>query len=91
MTNRAALTGSIYAVLVPVSYALTGKTPSSSAKVDEVVDFYTDKADQTMFGAVLLAVAGVLLIFFVGTLRNHLRIAEGAAPGLSSVVHAGGS
>jgi hypothetical protein len=67
------LTGIAFVVVLIISFAVSGEPKSADDPVNEIVDFYVDNKDSVEIGAILSAVAGVLLIFFGGYLRKVLR------------------
>lgn len=67
----APLAGVLFAVVFAVGLLITGDTPDSDSAGEAVVQHYRDSG-KTFFGAVLLLLAGVLLMFFAGVLRHHL-------------------
>lgn len=87
----ASLTGAVFAILLVVSFVVSGETPGADDSVEEVVSFYVDNESQVTISAILSGLSAVFLLFFVGSLGSVLRSAEGAAAGLSAVVRAGGT
>jgi Domain of unknown function (DUF4386) len=85
----APLTGVAFVIVVIVSFVVGGEPPSADDPVQEIVDFYTDDADAIRIGAALSALAGALLIFFAGTLRQVLKEAEGPNGTLSLIAFSG--
>jgi hypothetical protein len=55
-----------------------------------VVAFYTDNDSEQQFAGALLALASVVYLFFLGTLRQALRRVPGDEGGLSTVMVLGG-
>ena len=86
----ASLTGAVFAVLLVVSFVVSGETPGADDSVQEVVSFYADNESQMMISAILSGLSAVFFLFFVGSLGSVLRSAEGATAGLSAVARAGG-
>jgi hypothetical protein len=83
------LTGIAFLVIVIVGFTVGGDPPDADSGADEIVDFYLDNKDSVQFGAVLTALAGVLLVFFA----NHLRrlFAEAGSATVSATVLVGGA
>jgi hypothetical protein len=75
----APLTGVAFIVVGILGFAVGGEPSSADDPAPKIVQFYVDNKDSVEFGAILTAVAGVLLIFFGAYLRNVLHTA--AAPG----------
>jgi hypothetical protein len=84
------LMGIVFVVLVIVAFAVGGETPDTDDSTRKVVDFYVDNDSAQSIAAAVLALASVSLIFFLGTLRQALRAAEGDEGGLSTVTAFGG-
>jgi hypothetical protein len=83
------LTGIAFVVVLIISFAISGEPKSADDPVNEIVDFYADNKDSVEIGAILSAVAGVLLIFFGGYLRKVLRAAGGEGEYLSLISFVG--
>jgi len=61
--------------------------------VDEpeaIASFYTDKGTDLLPSGLCYLLGGVFLIWFVGTLRSHLSLAEGGTGRLASIAFGGG-
>ena len=84
-----ALTGVAFVVVGIISFAVGGEPESADKPVNEVVAFYVDNKDSVQIGAILTAVAGLLLIFFGAYLRKVLHAAGGQGEMLSLVAFAG--
>ncbi len=73
-----ALTGALAVVLVLVAFfAIGGNTPNGDASAAKVASFYSDNGGKETAAAIVLALGGVSLLFFVAILKRHL---EAAAP-----------
>lgn len=83
------LTGVAFVVVAIVSFLIGGEPKSADDPVREIVAFYVDNDDQIMVGAMLTAVAGVLLIFFAAYLRGVLRGPSGERDSLALVSFVG--
>ena len=57
---------------------------------DEIVSFYQDNSSRVFAGGYLGMVSAVFLIWFAGSLRDHLRRVEGARGRLAAVAFGGG-
>ncbi len=86
----ASLTGAVFAILLVVSFVVSGETPGVDDSAQEVVSFYSDNEAQVLIAAILSGLSAVFFLFFVGSLGSVLRSAEGATAGLSAVALAGG-
>jgi hypothetical protein len=89
--NRIApLTGLAFFVLAIIGFIVGGEPPDpTDDSVEEIVEFYVDNEGSQMAGAVIIAIAGTLFVFFAGYLRKLLRMAEGE--GFLSAVAFGGA
>jgi hypothetical protein len=83
------LTGVAFVVLAIVGFLVGGEPPDADSPVQEIVDHYRDNEDAVVAGALIVGLAGALLIFFAGVLRKVLRQAEGEGGVLSIVAFAG--
>ena len=83
------LTGVAFLIVVIVGFTIAGEPPDADSPQQEIVNHYVDNKDSVMVGAVLAGLAGLLLIFFAGTLRRALSAAEGPGGVLSAVAFAG--
>jgi hypothetical protein len=79
----------VFAVLFVASFFAGGDIPGADDPGGEVLSFYTDNQSVVMVGSVMVAIAAVFFLFFVGHVRSFLRAAEGS-PGTLSAVAAGG-
>jgi hypothetical protein len=84
------LTGIVFVALAIVAAVIAGETPATDDDPREIVSFYLDNDSEQAWGSVVLALACVALLFFLGSLRRALRAAAGDEGGLSTVVLLGG-
>jgi hypothetical protein len=84
------LTGILFVLLAILSFVVTGETPGTDDSRQEIVSFYSDNDSELVISGVLLALACVALLFFLGSLRQALRAAAGDEGGLSTVALLGG-
>ena len=87
----ASLTGAVFAILLVVSFVVSGETPGADDSVQDVVSFYSENESQVTISAILSGLSAVFFLFFVGSLGSVLRSAEEATAGLSAVARAGGA
>jgi hypothetical protein len=85
-----AATGIAFVVLAFASYVIAGELPKPGDTTEQVVAYYTDNSDKVLWSMWLFGIAGVLFLWFLGSLRSHLMKAEGDPGRLSTVVLAGG-
>jgi hypothetical protein len=83
------LTGVAFVVVAIVSFMVGGEPKSADEPIREVVSFYVDNKDSVQFGAILSAVAALLLVVFGAYLRKVLHAAAGPGETMSLVAFAG--
>lgn len=90
-SNRiAALTGVAFMICLIASFAIGGEPPSQDDSVQEIVDFYADQSDGTVYASAALSVLAIIaLVFFGGYLRKLFRATAGPGHMLPSIVLAG--
>lgn len=85
MGGLAAATGIVFVVLSSVA-AIIGGQPGDQ----DVVEFFVANRRQLLIHAYLYGLSLVFLIWFLGSVRSHLRLSEGGTGRLSAVSFAGG-
>ncbi len=85
----APLTGAAFVVVGILGFAIGGEPEGADKPAPTIVKFYVDNKDSVQLGAILAAVAGVLLIFFAAYLRTVLHAAAGPGEILSLVAFVG--
>lgn len=85
-----AATGIAFVVVAFASFFLGGEFPMPEDSTEQVAAFYTENADQVLWSLWLWGVAGILFLWFLGSLRSHLMKAEGDTGRLSAVAFGGG-
>lgn len=83
------LTGVAFVLIGIIGFAVGGEPKSADKPPTEIVKFYVDNKDSVEAGAILAAVAGLLLIIFGAYLRKVLRAAAGEGEILSLVAFVG--
>lgn len=83
--------GVVFLVLAVAGNALQGSTPALHGDAGAVADFYNDKATAIALGMMLSLISVFFLAWFLAALGRHLRLAEDADGGLSSLAQAGGA
>lgn len=86
----AAATGIVFVILGAAAYLIAGQPPAADDPVEEIVSYFTENRDSLLLSNYLWGVAGIFFIWFLGSLRAHLRTAEGGAGRLSAVVFGSG-
>ncbi|HEV3475559.1 MAG TPA: hypothetical protein VG602_09355, partial [Actinomycetota bacterium] len=86
----AAATGIVFVVLGIIAIAIVPQAPQPDASADEVAAYFVDRGDGVIAQTYLFAVAGLFFLWFLGSLRAHLRRAEGGTGRLSAIFFAGG-
>ncbi len=86
----AAATGIVFVILGVTAYLMAGQPPKAGASAQEVLAYHYDNLDAHRTANYLWGVAGIFFVWFLGSLRAHLRRAEGDAGRLSAVVFGAG-
>src|SRR5688500_18548914 len=86
----AAATGIVFVILGVAAYLMMGQPPGSGASAQDVIDYHHGNRDSMQMANYLWGVAGIFFLWFLGSLRAHLRRAEGDAGRLSAVVFGSG-
>ena len=87
--NWGALTGLGFVAVAILAFAIGGEPPEATEPVSEIVGHYTDNKDSIEIGAALATLAGLLLIFFAGYLRQVLEAADDSGSFLPAVALVG--
>jgi hypothetical protein len=85
-----AATGIGFAVLAVVALVLPGAPPKAGDSIEDIARFFTDNRSEVLTANLLLGVAAVLFLWFLGSLRSYLRAAEGGEGRLSAAAFGGG-
>jgi hypothetical protein len=86
-----AATGILAVILIMVGYAIAnGSVPDTDASADEWQAFVTDHQSDIQVGTTIVSIGVFFFIWFLGSLRSTLKIAEGEPGRLASVAYAGG-
>jgi hypothetical protein len=89
--NLAPLTGVLFVVLVLVAFfALGQSTPDGKDSAHKVVSFYHDHSNREIPAAIVLALAGVPLLYFSALLRDKGRAFTQGRSALPGFAFAGG-
>jgi hypothetical protein len=89
-TERLApLAGLLFLAMMIAGLALSGEGPDPDEGAAAAVDHWRGDDAKLVTGAILVALAGVPLVWFAGALRSALRGAEGGTGRLSAVAFAG--
>ena len=86
--RRAALGGAVFAVLAAVWAFLAAGAPQMDASTHDITSYYDDHGHRVKIGiaTLLLTLAPLFLLWFLGTLRKTLRKAEGGEARVTGVV-----
>jgi len=95
MDNRrwerlAAATGIVFVGLQLATIPLMGDTPDFDAKIGTIRDYLVDDGGKLLLAVTLNALSAFFFIWFLGSLRSVLRVAEGGQGRLSAVAFGGG-
>jgi hypothetical protein len=82
-------TGLAFLVVAIVAFSIGGEPPDADDPAEEIVAHYVDNQDSVEIGAILGAVAALLLLFFANYFRGVLAAAETDARRLSPLVLTG--
>jgi hypothetical protein len=85
-----AATGIGFAVLAVIALALPGTPPKADDSILKIGTYFADKDSKILAGNLILAVAGVLFVWFLGSVRSYLRAGEGGEGRLSAASFGGG-
>ncbi|MBI4259164.1 MAG: hypothetical protein HY658_01235 [Actinobacteria bacterium] len=90
--RAAAAGGLVFTILFVAGGLLFADQPGRDATAREFSSFLADAGNRnrTEVAALLWGLAGVSLLWFTGTLRAHLRLAEGGPGRISGVAFGGG-
>jgi hypothetical protein len=86
----APLAGIAFVALLVASIIVSGSSPDTNDSTVKVVAEWTKNDSKQMTGAILSALAIVPFLWFLGSLRSALRVAEGGTGRLSATAFAGG-
>ena len=86
----AATTGVAFVVVAGIGLAIAPMPPDPGATPQDVVSYFTDNGDKLRLQALLLGIAGIFFLWFLGSLRAFLRAAEGLHGRLSGVAFGAG-
>jgi hypothetical protein len=86
-----AATGLVFAALFLVAFLLPGLPPKADDSTQKIAAFFTGHRGSILAGDYIFGVGSVFFLWFLGTVRAHLRAAEGGDGRLSSVAFGGGA
>lgn len=89
LTRIAPVTGVAFVGLLTAAAVVIGQY-SYLPSGEEIAEFFADSARRVQIGAYLGALSAVFLVWFSGSVRTHLRPAEGGTGRLSAVAFGGG-
>jgi hypothetical protein len=79
------LAGVVFVVLILVAGFLAGSPPKLTDSNTKIVKFFRDNQDQLRIASYLYGIAGVVFLWFLGSLFGRLRRAEGGSGRLAGV------
>jgi hypothetical protein len=86
-----AATGILAVILILVGYSIaTQDVPATDAPADDWLSYVTDNQSQIQVGTTIVAVGLFFYIWFLGSLRSALSLAEGGSGRLASIAFGGG-
>jgi hypothetical protein len=86
-----ALTGIGFAVLAIVGFAMPGTPLKADASDAKMLSFFSDHRQDLLVGSLVLGLAAVFFLWFLGSLRSYLRAGEGGEGRLSIAAFGGGA
>src|SRR5205085_1535446 len=84
------LAGVVFVVLILVAGFIAGSPPKLTDPDGKIVKFFEDHRDALKIGSYLNGLAGLVFLWFLGSLFGRLRRAEGGAGRLAGVALTGG-
>jgi hypothetical protein len=90
LERLAPLSGVLVVVLTVAALIIIGEQPDFVDEPDAVAEFYADDPGKLLGGFYVDALASLLVIWFAGSVRSALRVAEGGDGRLSAVSFGGG-
>jgi hypothetical protein len=85
----APLTGVVFAVIFYVAISLTGGEPNADAGTVKAVRYWSNHDSKEIATSIGGVIAVVFFVWFAGTLRSRLLVAEGGAGRLANTAWAG--
>ena len=85
-----AATGIGAMVFILVGFLLPGAPPTADDSIRKITNFFLDNRDEILAGNALVALGGVLFLWWLGSLRSYLRAGEGGEGRLSAAAFGGG-
>jgi hypothetical protein len=85
----APLAGLVFVATFVVGFAIGGGTPDSTDHTGKVVRYWLDHRDRQIAASLVLGIGTLFLIWYAGSLRARLRVAEGGTGRLAAVAFGG--
>src|SRR5215210_6258911 len=85
-----AAAGIAFVVLIVAASLLPGTPPAATDPVADIRRFFVDERDNLQAATFFTGLAAIALLWFLGTLRGHLRAAEGGTGRLTEVAFGSG-
>jgi hypothetical protein len=85
-----AATGIGFAVLAVVALLIPGTPPKADDSTTKLGNYFSDHHSDLLTANLLLGLAAVMFLWFLGSLRSYLRAAEGGEGRLSAAAFGGG-
>jgi hypothetical protein len=94
MTDRyarfGAATGMGFVLLVLIGFAVQPSPPSADASASDVLNYVVDHQNALHANQLIFGIAGLLFVWFIGTLRSYLATAEGGPGRLAGTAYGAG-
>src|SRR4051794_28648131 len=85
-----AATGIVAMGVLVVGFLIPGSPPMADDSVLKITNYLTDKRDEILASAAVIALGGVFFLWWLGSLRSYLRAGEGGEGRLSVAAFGGG-
>jgi hypothetical protein len=88
LERLAPLSAFLVLIFVAAGFIILGETPSLGDSPQKVADFYKDNDTEAFISSALVSLGAVMLVWFGGSLRAHIRPKEGGEGRTASLVFA---
>lgn len=89
LERLAPLTGIVFAIALVAVFFVSNDSPDTKDRTSRWASYYLDHRNREIAVSIVVAVATVFFLWFAGTLRARLRVAEGSPGRLSNLAFGG--